>query len=638
MRVKCLHIKTIVRMFEKFSKIYALNDIDRAFAILGVVSSFGLILYLITQTDRVEYHLIGFLTLVSCLFWLLIRKRINSLSLCQVKSHLNFNIYAYFYILLFVLSILSVIFRPNLYERPLHYFAIITLMILVLSCEILLSKQENVSFLIFQIVALGINISWSQLLIFPGLIGVDPWYHSNLTSQIIQSHYLPEGYSYAKLPLFHIIISTASLILNTEYKFAAMASVSLAQIACNALFIYLIASDVFKCHKVGCLSSLFVVISNYHIFMSYWSIPNAFAGIFISIVLYLIYVLKERHKLKSSILIFLFLLTIIWTHTLTSMCMAILLFVVWIISYIYPYYCSGFKRGYIPLLLPIVFIIGMFAWWTYASNSIWMFSQLIKWGFSVDYFISDPAKVVEYVSQTPAFERVFKYLGMYLFFSLSLVGILYMISRNGTKASFYVAFTALAPLFIVFSSNLMGLGLIEERWWYFSEILLSIPLAVTFIVIQSLGASKRHLSMVTPIFICLIGFLLIMSPPANVDNHVFSEQSGVTHALKYSELRSSDFICSYINTPVILSDQVFYFAQRFEMSNLKDMSNELDSRNFTDCRDTTILIREAIINKPMKLSSTIIKLEYNPNDLLSELPLQKIYDSRSAYVYLGNND
>ena len=68
------------------------------------------------------------------------------------------------------------------------------------------------------------------------------------------------------------------------------------------------------------------------------------------------------------------------------------------------------------------------------------------------------------------------------------------------------------------------------------------------------------------------------------------------------------------------------------------MSNELDSRNFTDRRDTTILIREAIINKPMKLSSTIIKLEYNPNDLLSELPLQKIYDSRSAYVYLGNND
>ena len=107
--------------------------------------------------------------------------------------------------------------------------------------------------------------------------------------------------------------------------------------------------------------------------------------------------------------------------------------------------------------------------------------------------------------------------------------------------------------------------------------------------------------MVTLIFICLIGFLLIMSPPANVDNHVFSEQSGVTHALKYSELRSSDFICSYINTPVILSDQVFYFAQRFEMSNLKDMSNELYSRNFTDCRDTTILIREAIINKPMKL-------------------------------------
>lgn len=622
-------------MIGKFSKVCVYNNIDRIVAILGIISSLGLILYLVMRTDRVEYLLIGFLVMASCLLYLLIRKDANIFDLNQTRTF-SFNVCAYLYILLFVLSILSIICRPNLYERPIYYFIIIVAMVFVLSYEIIHSKKKNVKFLILQIIALGINICWSQLFLFPGLIGVDPWYHSNLTSQIIQSSHLVEGYSYAKLPLFHIIISVASLILNVEYKFAAMASVSLAQIICNVLFIYLMASGIFKNHKIGCFSSLFVVISNYHIFMSYWSIPNAFAGVFIPIVFYLIYILKERHESKAYVLILLFLLVVIWTHTLTSMCMIILLFVTWIVSYLF-YYCSGFKSGYIPLLLPVVFVTGVFAWWTYASNSIWMLSQLIKWGFSVDFFISNPEMIVEYISYTPVFERVFKYLGMFLYFSLSLIGILYMVSRKGTKASFYMAFIALTPLLIVFISNLMGLGVIEERWWYFSEVLLSIPLAVTIVIMNNLSIHKSYLSIVTPILISLIAFLLIMSPPANVDNHMFSEQSGVTHALKYSELCSSEFILSHSTTPDVLSDPLFYYTQRWKIPNLEDMSEELDSRDFTNCGDDTILIREMIINKPMKLYSTIIKLEYNPNDLFSKLPFQKVYDSRSAYVYLGND-
>ncbi len=237
-------------------------------------------------------------------------------------------------------------------------------MVFILAYEIFHSKKENIAILLLQIMALGVNLSWSQLLIFPGLIGVDLAYHSNLVSQIIQSQSLPDGYSYGKLPLFHLIISETSLILNVGYKFAAMASVSLAQIVCNALFIYLIAFGVFKNHIIGCLSSLFVVISNFNIFMSYWSIPNAFAGIFIIIVIYLIFVLKERHELKVSGLILLFLFTIVWTHTLTAMCLAILLFVTWIVTYVHSY-CTGIKNALYPtspsypVYYHYVFVVGL---------------------------------------------------------------------------------------------------------------------------------------------------------------------------------------------------------------------------------------------------------------------------------------
>ncbi len=66
------------------------------------------------------------------------------------------------------------------------------------------------------------------------------------------------------------------------------------------------------------------------------------------------------------------------------------------------------------------------------------------------------------------------------------------------------------------------------------------------------------------------------------------------------------------------------------------MSEELDARSFTNNANATILIREAIVNKPMNFYSTTITLEYDPNNLLSEQPFHKIYDCKSVCIYVGN--
>ncbi len=98
--------KIVIRMFDKFSKIWDLNNIDRTLAILGAIASIVLILFLAMRTDRAEYLLIGFLVLASCLLWLLKRKSTNSLDLYRVKPYLNFKICVLSYILLFILSVL----------------------------------------------------------------------------------------------------------------------------------------------------------------------------------------------------------------------------------------------------------------------------------------------------------------------------------------------------------------------------------------------------------------------------------------------------------------------------------------------------------------------------------------------------
>ena len=151
----------------------------------------------------------------------------------------------------------------------------------VIACEIITSERRHAPLILIQVLLLGVSIAWSQLLIFPSLLGVDPWYHSALTNRIVSEGFIPEGYSYSKLPLFHLMIAATSILADLPYKFATMASVSLGQIICNGVFVFLIADRLFKNHRVGLLAALMVVIANHHIFMSYWSIPNAFAAVFI---------------------------------------------------------------------------------------------------------------------------------------------------------------------------------------------------------------------------------------------------------------------------------------------------------------------------------------------------------------------
>ncbi|MGB4364225.1 MAG: hypothetical protein WBJ06_02280, partial [Candidatus Methanoculleus thermohydrogenotrophicum] len=452
-----------------------LRDLDKTLAVVGVIFSIILIIYLGREIGRVIYLLTGVLALISCLLWLAIRKS-HSFEFHLPESRTLTIICAICFFGLYTLSVLSVYLRPELYERPFLYFILTALMAGIIACEVIASGRRHAALILVQILLLGVSIAWSQLLIFPSLLGVDPWYHSALTNRIIDEGFIPEGYSYTKLPLFHLMIAATSLVAGLPYKFAAMASVSLGQIICNAVFVFLIANYLFKNHQIGLLAALMVIIANHHIYMSYWSIPNAFAAVFIPTALYLLFFkLRNRSRLPSAFLCMVVLATIVLTHTVTAMCMAILLFVAWGALVIYWAYHPR-ADNHVSLIAPIGFTIAMFAWWTYASGSVGTLADLINWGFSVDYFTSNPEEIRGYATAIPPGEQLFNNLGMFLFFAFSFIGIFYMISRRGGSSSFAMAWVGMAPLAIGFFSLISGHSVIEHRWWYFAQILLSIPL------------------------------------------------------------------------------------------------------------------------------------------------------------------
>ena len=611
-----------------------LHELDKILAIAGVIFSVLLIVYMGREIGRMVYLLTGILALTSCLLWLAIRKS-HTFEFNLPDSRTLTALWSICFFGLFTLSILSVHFRPELYQRPIIYFVLTALMSGAIACEILSSGRRHAILVLIQVILLGLSIAWSQLLIFPSLLGVDPWFHSTLTTRIVDEGLIPMGYGYSKLPLFHLMIAATSTISGLPYKFAAMVSVSLVQIIGNALFVFLIAGHLFGNYRTGLLAALMVIIANHQIYMSYWSIPNGFAAVFIPIALYLLFFkFRDRSHPSYVLLYILVLATIILTHTIAAMCMAILLFISWGAQVIYRAHEHSRKDNDVSLIRPVSFTVAMFAWWIFAaSTSIAALAMAIEWGFSIDVFVKTPEEYRGYVAALPLGEQLFNNLGMFLFFAFSFIGIFYMISHRGNSSSFALAWAGMAPLAISFFSLISGHSVVEHRWWCFAQILLSIPLAIAIYIVGT-WKSKRPIHLYSFVFgfVVLLSILMIMSPTANVDNPFCSPNSHMRYSLTEAELESLKTVTDKWDGP-IKADRYLAGSQVFQYPQVSAFCQQIYAEDYLSLGDHIILVREAIVGRAFKIFSSIYKLDYDLNDKLEGLGFSRIYDSNSLSGY-----
>jgi hypothetical protein len=502
----------------------------------------------------------------------------------------------------------------------------------LIACQIVFSREQYKSVILSQIIILGASIPWSQLLLYPTVIGVDPWYHQNVTLKIIEFATIPDG-GYSHLPLFHLIIAINSLFLDLNYKIAAMFSVSIAQIVCNVLFIYLLGIFTTKNNRVGLFSALMVILADHHIYMSYWSIPNGFAAVIIPIVLYLILKKKSKARIERIFIILLLLLALIFAHSITSICMSILLISMWLLSEGHNF-CVNNKKTEISIILPVFYISAMFTWWSYASGHIFELARLIKWGFSRDVFITQATTDIwtEYVQSIPNSEQIFNQLGMFLFFSLSFIGVFYMFSTMNKKNIIY-AIIAIIPLFIGFFSLIGGFSVIEHRWWYFAQLLLSVPLGMAIALFFNIFKDNPLKTIGFLICISLFSFTLIMSPAANTDNPIFSPNTVSSAASIESELH----VCSILEEfNGITKTDTMYAARIYYIWGYQTESfdQNIYENDYSGLKNQITLVRNAITMKPFMFYQTVYKLDYDLNNVLIKNWFSKIYHSGTVQGYV----
>ena len=85
----------------------------------------------------------------------------------------------------------------------------------------------NSAIIMAKIMLLTLSLWWVPQLLFPSLIGIDPYAHERFTMQIAElAHVSPAMGQYEKMPIMHLIICITSLITGLGYKFSAMFSIS----------------------------------------------------------------------------------------------------------------------------------------------------------------------------------------------------------------------------------------------------------------------------------------------------------------------------------------------------------------------------------------------------------------------------
>lgn len=610
---------------------------DIILAILGLAFALILTLWLVLTNHYPVFIVIGIIAFLACTAYLLMKKPLSPsalVSLSQVKTKpTTYVLLNALFFLLLAYSIVSVYLRPDLYARPVDYFICITLMTVILAVEVLFlpKKRWYHFFILLKIIFIALSLEWSQQLIFSGVVGLDPWWHQGFTQQILDSGHVPEGEWYSKMPLHHLMVAATSLVTGLDYKMSTMLSVGISHVVCILTIVYLLGRFIYT-SQVGLLAALFLGVANHRILFGYLGIPNTTGIIFILIIIYLLFKIRRESPIIAIILSLILMGTLILTHTVASTFLVVLLFLFWL----------GFKaynrlyreKGDVPVSfgLATLFTVATLSYWIYVSGHITRLAEMIRTGFGYEgYWSRAPIELSPFFN-APLSEQIFSWLGFFLFCGFSLFGGLLMMSKKfGTRYSLAMALGGLALLALGVLPMVTGASVLEDRWWYASQVMLAIAVSIALLSICSLFRSNLVKISLLATLSFILCFVMVMSPQANFDNPVFTKDVTARYGFTEAEFQAMQTL-STVQDAEIGTDTYYSWLRWVPQfhATIQSVDEELQDEDFTNFPRMLIVIREEIVHQPRH---GFLKLDYDPRLALDEQGFSRVYDCGSVSAF-----
>ncbi len=459
----------------KLHDIFSDNFIPLPVLFVAVASIILIFMFFLKIYVTFEIFIASIVALLCCVFWLIVKKhniKYSSKLKITKTTHYITNI---FFIFLYVFSILLIYTSGDSYQRPIGFFVIWSIMVSIIFFEIFLPVKEKfwtwITFL--KIIFVVLLANYSENLIFPSLLGIDPWFHQLFAQELISSGHIPNLISlYDKIPIYPLIISSTSILANENFKLSTLLSVMILNTIILILFIYLIVNSLLKdkigtetSKKLGLIAGLFILIGalNFN-FYSVHLVPFVFAFNYILIIVYLLLNLDRLKSFYIQIIIIIELCALILCHPFPTLLMEFILFINVILLVISKKLnLSQFQddlKQKLFIYFFVLFTIGTLIYWLDFTNLSESILRLFDTNFGT-YTFRDLGTYnnVSHIPMKPFFDQLCDMFILDVYYGLSLLGIFFLLSEKIRDKKIFILLSSSALAFCI---GLVGYFLISE--------------------------------------------------------------------------------------------------------------------------------------------------------------------------------
>jgi hypothetical protein len=630
-------------LFEKYIKI-----IFRYLPFLSFVVGFlGLIFVYeisgITNTLKSLYLFLPFI-IIPLFYELLIRYKVNHDFL-----KINIKIYNLSYIICFLISIILLYF----FGRGPFYYLDISLLGTIILFEIFLSKNTSLEkskyIILFQILSISINLLLGKHFSYPKIFGLDYESHSGYFTTITQTGIINQNYAvYNSYPLYHIIVAILSYFTKiSTYDLGVITNVIGYQIIVIIFYIFL--KKLTNNLRFSLIFAFFLVSDNIFNYYAFNSMSQSFSFIFFSLIIYILYINREKYAYIFIIFIF----ALYLTHPMGSLILIISLFIMLIIDII----LIKEKNNNCNFLIYTLFltIILLLSNWLYGDISVYLtvyLSEIFNFGRIAIQNVSLPASLQIW------YDTLIQNFDVTITLSFFILSVFLILSKRINinpiiKKLFYIT---LIFYFWFYFPTFVNIGNINEflfirRWNLFSTFYVVIVISISiYYMITHFNKNKRILF----IIIFTIYLFLTISNTLNADDAPLIKATtlGTPYTLNYEEISSTVFVKKYLNNGNLVTDlQLAYYMTSYDASydpRIEPLFWTYYGTNVT-INDSTIkyfLDRELFINYNYFLFRATKNNDYGlvtmkpfpdiriDQNVINKLMIKnKIYDSNNIYIF-----
>jgi hypothetical protein len=508
--------------------------------------------------------------------------------------------------------IISLFLLQAVRVRPFAYYALVTLMMVLILFNILYFKLDRITSIIIllQCMALVQNIIWGVNLNYYFFIGrTDAIGHAWIIEDMLRQGHVTELFElYKPFPLWHILVSSLYAVTGIHIPVhRAMFFASGLIYSFMIPLIYLIGMKIFNNQKLSLLSALFMVIYSDIIFYGMYSISRSIVS-FLEILLILL--LLKRGRPEIAVLYIVTIFSIILFHTASMPFIIVIFFAIWLLQ-------TALKIEKNDLFLTtyclMLMIVSTLFYWMFLAEDLFR-------AITSSLFSPPPVGVLPNSLIDMPLNELFNYLHYSPILFLALVGILISLQSkrisNGNKVLFLTGLLLMPVTFpgpsLLLSKLASSFNLARFSEYSFLLILIASALGFGYLFY----ASKKYAKVLLIMLFILMSFL-------SISNDFIASDNPLVKRPFYTYYLTDEEIISFYNIAAktkgyMMSDYVtsnFIFNSPYI---LKEHILEVDAKNLTLLRNSsedTILIRSGELEKrPLYLYSSLDgRLSLEPN-------------------------